>query len=101
MFPRLELFHLSWMAGLAGFGGGDQSLFSIGRRGVLLAMAHRTLNAILAVLAELPVCDDAGRHVLVAIDAALIRADRQASKQEDQRHQPGVSNHYASRELSR
>src|SRR4030095_5612890 len=85
MFSRLELFDLCWMAGLAGFGRGDQSLFSIGPRGVLLAMTHRTLNAVFAVLAKLPVRDDAGSHVLVAVDATLIRAGRQAPKEEDQR----------------
>ena len=29
MFSRLELLYLSWMAALAGFRGGDQSLFGI------------------------------------------------------------------------
>ena len=37
MFSRLELLDL---AALAGFGGRDQSLFRIGRRGVLLAMTY-------------------------------------------------------------
>ncbi len=56
----LELLHLVVVACRAGLGRGDRDLGDVRADGVLVAVADRAVDPVCAVLAELPVGDDAG-----------------------------------------
>jgi len=59
------------MTGGTCFGSGNFSLGYVRSRGMRIAMTGRTVNGILAVLAQLPVGDNVGSNFLVAIDTSF------------------------------
>ena len=69
----LELFRLNRMAGGADIGGRGLDQRHVLRGAMLVAMAEGTVHSLGVVTAQLPVRDDAGSHVAVALDA--VRGD--------------------------
>ena len=64
----LELLRLNRMAGGADIGGRGLHQRHVLRRAMLGAMAEGTVHSLGVVTAQLPVRDDAGSHVAVALD---------------------------------
>jgi hypothetical protein len=71
VFSSLELLDLRFVTISAAIGGWDLNLVDISSRFVLIAMARRTINFFLTVLAQLPVGDDLWGDLLVAGNAWL------------------------------
>jgi len=71
MLSRFELFDPCLMTGPAGLRGRNFCLGYVFRRFVFVSMAFRAINLILTMHAQLPVGDNAGRHLLMAVHAGL------------------------------
>jgi hypothetical protein len=71
MLSLLKLLHPGFMTGGTGFRSWDLGLWDIHHIFMFITMAVYTVNLILAVLAQLPIRDNIGRHLLVAVYADL------------------------------
>jgi hypothetical protein len=82
MLSLLKLLHPGFMTGGTGFRSWDLGLWDIHHIFMFITMAVYTVNLILAVLAQLPIRDNIGRHLLMAFHTNLARCGRDKNQTE-------------------